>query len=68
MKLIKNLLIGPFMGLAFLISFSLSSNAADSELVVFDWGGYEDTGFFQAYIEVLNDLGPMKDVGLDECQ
>ena len=26
-------------------------NAADSELVVFDWGGYEDPGFFQDYIE-----------------
>ena len=25
--------------------------AADSELVVFDWGGYEDEMFFQDYIE-----------------
>ena len=24
---------------------------ADEELVVFDWAGYEDPNFFQAYIE-----------------
>ena len=51
MRLLKNLLISPFVGLSLAISLSLSANAADSELVVFDWGGSEDPGFFQAYIE-----------------
>ena len=41
MRLLKNLLISPFVGLSLAISLSLSANAADSELVVFDWGGYE---------------------------
>ena len=31
--------------------FSGAAFAEDSELVVFDWGGYEDPGFFQAYID-----------------
>ena len=51
MRLIKNYIIGPLAGLAFMIGFSLNSVAADSELIVFDWGGYEDPGFFQGYIE-----------------
>ena len=55
MRLLKNLLISPFVGLSLAISLSLSANAADSELVVFDWGGYEDPGFFQAYIEKYGD-------------
>ena len=29
------------------LSFSAPAFAADSELVVFDWGGYEDEMFFQ---------------------
>ena len=28
-----------------------SAFAADEELIVFDWSGYEDEGFFQKYIE-----------------
>lgn len=35
--------------------FSGAAFAEDSELVVFDWGGYEDPGFFQAYIEKYGD-------------
>ena len=31
--------------------FSGSVYAADSELIVFDWGGYEDEMFFQDYME-----------------
>ncbi len=30
-------------------------HAADGELTVFDWGGYEDPGFFPAYIEKYGD-------------
>ena len=55
MRLIKNYIIGPLSGLVFIIGFSLNSIAADSELIVFDWGGYEDPGFFQAYIEKYGD-------------
>ena len=55
MRLIKNYIIGPLAGLAFMIGFSLNSVAADSELIVFDWGGYEDPGFFQGYIEKYGD-------------
>ena len=55
MRLIKNYIIGPLSGLVFIISFSLNSIAADSELIVFDWGGYEDPGFFQSYIEKYGD-------------
>ena len=25
--------------------------AADEELIIFDWSGYEDEGFFPAYVE-----------------
>ena len=32
------------------LSFSAPVFAADSELVVFDWGGYEDEMFFQDYM------------------
>ena len=32
-----------------------SAMAADRDLVIFDWGGYEDENFFQAYIEKHND-------------
>ena len=39
MRLIKNYIIGPLSGLVFIIGFSLNSIAADSELIVFDWGG-----------------------------
>ena len=28
---------------------ALSAFAADYELIVFDWSGYEDTNFFLAY-------------------
>ena len=35
--------------------FSGAAFAEDSELVVFDWGGYEDPGFFQAYIDKYGD-------------
>ena len=33
------------------LSFSAPAFAADSELVVFDWGGYEDPAFFTAYVD-----------------
>ena len=32
------------------LSFSAPVFAADSELVVFDWGGYEDEMFLQDYM------------------
>ncbi len=31
--------------------FPISAIAADSELIVFDWGGYEDEMFFQDYMK-----------------
>ena len=36
-------------------SFGASAFAADSELVVFDWGGYEDEMFFQDYMKKYGD-------------
>ena len=50
MRLIKNYIIGPLTGLAFMIGFSLNS-VAHSELIVFDWGGYEDSGFFKVTLK-----------------
>ena len=43
--------------LAFVSSlfFVTITNAADSELIVFDWGGYEDPAFFGAYVEKYGD-------------
>ena len=38
------------VGAAALVSVAGSALAADSELVVFDWAGYEDPGFFQDYV------------------
>ena len=35
--------------------FANISVAADSDLIVFDWGGYEDPGFFGTYIEKYGD-------------
>ena len=37
------------------LSFSAPAFAADSELVVFDWGGYEDEMFFQDYMKKYGD-------------
>ena len=37
------------------LSFSAHAYAADSELVVFDWGGYEDEMFFQDYMTKYGD-------------
>ena len=37
------------------LSFSAHAFAADSELVVFDWGGYEDEMFFQDYMTKYGD-------------
>jgi spermidine/putrescine transport system substrate-binding protein len=34
-----------------LVLAAMPALAADDELLVFDWSGYEDEGFFQAYIE-----------------
>jgi spermidine/putrescine-binding protein len=39
------------VGVAALVSVIGSSFAADSELTIFDWGGFEDTSFFQKYVE-----------------
>ena len=40
--------------------FSGSVYAADSELIVFDWGGYEDEMFFQDYMEKYGEPKPLK--------
>lgn len=32
-----------------------AANAADQDLVIFDWGGYEDENFFLSYIEKYGD-------------
>ena len=41
------------------LSFSAPAFAADSELVVFDWGGYEDEMFFQDYMKKYGDAAKM---------
>lgn len=50
---VKTLLSAVFAG-AF-IGAAGTSSAADSGLVVFDWAGYEDPAFFQAYAEKHGD-------------
>ncbi|MEM6617990.1 MAG: extracellular solute-binding protein [Pseudomonadota bacterium] len=47
MKLTSRLFATAALGLA----LATPTIAADGDLVVFDWSGYEDPGFFQAYIE-----------------
>lgn len=47
MKKIKHILAASVVGLIGLTGFS---HAADPDLVIFDWGGYEDPNFFQDYI------------------
>ena len=41
-----------FIGSLFFANLAV---AADSELIVFDWGGYEDPAFFGAYVEKYGD-------------
>ena len=40
-----------FFAFVFSLFFANISLAADSDLIVFDWGGYEDPGFFGAYVK-----------------
>ena len=53
----KNMKLNPINFFAFIFSlfFANISLAADSDLIVFDWGGYEDPGFFGAYVEKYGD-------------
>ena len=44
-----------FFAFVFSLFFANISLAADSDLIVFDWGGYEDPGFFGAYVEKHGD-------------
>lgn len=44
-----------FLVSAFFVFGAGSGHAADSELVVFDWPGYEEPAFFQRYIEQHGD-------------
>ena len=40
---------------ALLLSTTLTAHAADEELLIFDWSGFEDPGFFGEYIEKYGD-------------
>lgn len=40
-----------YLGTAALISLSTAAFAADPELLVFDWSGFEEEGFYGAYLE-----------------
>ena len=53
----KNMKLNPinFFAVVFSLFFANISLAADSDLIVFDWGGYEDPGFFGAYVEKYGD-------------
>ena len=42
-----------FFAFIFSLFFANISVAADSDLIVFDWGGYEDPGFFGSYVEMV---------------
>ena len=44
-----------FIAFIFSLFFANISVAADSDLIVFDWGGYEDPGFFGSYVEKYGD-------------
>ncbi|PIB25871.1 polyamine ABC transporter substrate-binding protein [Amylibacter kogurei] len=44
-----------FLGTTTIVASAIAANAADKELIVFDWSGYEDTGFFQTYIDKHGD-------------
>ena len=45
-----------FFAFIFSLFFANISVAADSDLIVFDWGGYEDPGFFGSYVEKYGDI------------
>ncbi len=51
---IRNKTISVFAGLL-LASTGMSAMAADEELIVLDWAGYDDPGFFQAYVDQHGD-------------
>jgi len=53
----ENMSLKPVNILAFISSLFFANMviAADSELIVFDWGGYEDPGFFGNYVEKYGD-------------
>ena len=40
---------------AAVVSISGAAFAADEDLVVFDWAGYEDPNFFQQYVDKHGD-------------
>ena len=44
-----------FFAFIFSLFFANISVAADSDLIVFDWGGYEDPGFFGSYVKKYGD-------------
>jgi spermidine/putrescine-binding protein len=50
-----NSLVKLAVGAAALVSMSGMTLAADKDLVILDWGGFEDTAFFQKYIEKHGD-------------
>ena len=53
----ENMSLKPVNILAFISSLFFANMviAADSDLIVFDWGGYEDPGFFGKYVEKYGD-------------
>ncbi len=50
-----NSLLKMAVGAAAVVSMSGVSLAADKDLVVFDWAGYEDPAFFQKYVDMHGD-------------
>ena len=55
-----------FILLAGCAALALPAAAADSELMVFDWSGYEDPGFFQGYVDKHGDVPTFAFYGDDD--
>ena len=55
MKKLISYKIAAGFGLALMLGASPMAYAEDSELIVFDWSGYEDPAFHPAYVEKYND-------------
>ncbi len=55
-----------FILLTFCAALALPAAAADSELMVFDWSGYEDPGFFQGYLDKHGDVPTFAFYGDDD--
>ncbi|MDE2789810.1 MAG: extracellular solute-binding protein [Paracoccaceae bacterium] len=57
---------GPSLAGLLLAGAGTAATAADDGLIVFDWSGYDDPGFFQGYVEMHGDVPTFSFFGEEE--